>query len=246
MVNSNLVIMNGLGLEEGLESAVESARSDGANVFEIAPLLKPHPFSAASPETEDHSLNVGRGNGDEVSGSRGGYDPHVWLDMARTSEAAALLGEQFTAVTGDEKFTACGDQVAEDIMVVNTEITAVLGSVPEGRRVLVTDHDALGYFSERYGYEVVGVVIPGGSTLGQPSSEEVVALVETIKSKGVSTIFVNAAADTTLPEMVASEVGNVKIVPLYIDSVGGNDSPAVSYQEMMRINAARISSALKS
>lgn len=245
MVNADLVVINGLDLEEGLESAVESAQADGANVFAVAPQLDPIPFAAeshsdeAAAETPESAETQGEGE------AHSGDDPHVWLDMTRAATGATLIGEQLTAATGNAAFTECGAEVAEDITATNAEVSALLDTVPAGSRVLVTDHDAFGYFSKAYGYEVVGVVIPGGSTLGEPSSTELAALAATIQAEGVPAIFANTANPTALTDALAAEAGNVQVVPLYVGSVGDPGTPAATYQGMMRVNAERISAALK-
>ena len=237
MVNADLVVVNGLDLEEGLESAIESAQADGANVFAVAPELDPIPFAG-----EAHSDEESAGATEET---HSGDDPHVWLDMSRAATGATLIGEQLASATGNSKFAECGVEVADDITATNAEVTALLETVPADQRVLVTDHDAFGYFSKAYGYEVVGVVIPGGSTLGEPSSTELAALAATIQAEGVPAIFANTATGTKLTEALAAEAGNVEVVPLYVGSVGEAGTPAATYQGMMRVNAERISTALK-
>jgi zinc/manganese transport system substrate-binding protein len=269
MVNADLVVVNGLELEEGLESALESAEQDGANVYAVAPNLDPMPFGeaahshsdegteatdeAAKSEEEEHSHSGEEHShsGEEHSHSgeehsHSGDDPHVWLDMTRAASGAALIGQQLTEATGNEAFTTCGEEVAADIEATNAEVTALLESVPADKRILVTDHDAFGYFGTAYGYEIAGVVIPGGSTLGDPSSAELAELAATIKAEGVPAIFANVATPSTLTDALASEVGNVIVVPLFVGSVGEPGTPEASFQGMMLANAQRISDALNS
>ena len=193
--------------------------------------------AAGEPQAEGEAPS----EGEEHSGD----DPHVWLDMTRAATGATLIGEQLTAATGNAAYTECGTQVADDITATNAEVVALLDTVPADQRVLVTDHDAFGYFSTAYGYEVVGVVIPGGSTLGEPSSAELSALAATIQAEGVPAIFANTANTTQLTEALAGEAGNVQVVPLYVGSIGDPGTQAATYQGMMRVNAERIASALK-
>jgi len=120
-----------------------------------------------------------------------------------------------------------------------------LASVPEDQRVLVTDHDALGYLAERYDYDVVGVVIPGGSTLGDPNSRELAELVSTIEDQQVRAIFGDATVSPDLLLTLSEEVGGaIEVVELLVGSLGGPDSGAESYLEMMMTNATRIATAL--
>ena len=225
MVSADLVIANGLGLEEGLAQSIESARSDGATVFEVAPQLDPLPF----------------GDGD---GDHGSEDPHVWQDVTRAAKASGLIGAELTKATGNPDYAECGTLLQGELMTVNDEVAATLAKVPEDRRVLVTDHDALGYLAAAYGYTVAGTVIPGGSTLAEPSSAELAALAATVKEAGVPAIFANTANPQALIDALASEVGDIKVVDLYVDSLGAPGSGADTYQGMVRTNAQRISDAL--
>jgi zinc/manganese transport system substrate-binding protein len=106
----------------------------------------------------------------------------------------------------------------------------------------VTSHDALGYFADRYDFEVVGVIVTGGSTLAEPSAADLAALVDAIEDAGVRAIFTDAYNPTTLAEAVASEVeGDVAVVPLITGSL---TDEAESYVDMMRVNTQRIAEAL--
>jgi zinc/manganese transport system substrate-binding protein len=158
--------------------------------------------------------------------------------------AAELIGAEL-AVNGDESFASCGESVAGEIRATDVLVADTLSSVQEANRVLVTDHDALGYLAERYDFDVVGVVIPGGSTLGDANSSDLADLVATIQNEGVRAIFGNTAGSPALLETLAAEVGgDVQVVELFVGSLGGPGSGAESYAEMMTTNATRIASAL--
>lgn len=258
MAGADLVVVNGLGLEEGVLDAVENIEADGVSVLEIASLVDPLPFGDDhGDEKADKESHDDHGHEDEHSEEEnhsdeeshddhghGEFDPHFWFDMERMALAAELIGAKL-AENGDESFASCGESVAAEIRASEVLVAETLASVPEANRVLVTDHDALGYFAERYEYNVVGVVIPGGSTLGDPNSQELAALVSTIRSENVRAIFGNTADSPALLETLAGEVGgNVQVVELFVGSLGGPGSGAESYVLMMTTNATRIASAL--
>lgn len=240
MVGADLVIANGLDLEEGLEKSMESAQQDGANVFEVAPLLDPIPFGeeAEEHEGEEHSEEEGEEH------HHSGDDPHVWLDITRVASASALIGAELTEVTGNAAYTQCGADLQTALTTLNSEVAATLATVPEDGRILITDHDAFGYFAKAYGYTVAGVVIPGGSTLAEPSSAELAALTATVKDAGVAAVFANTANPQALTDALAAEVGDIAVVPLFVGSLGGPGSGAETYQDMMSTNAQLISDAL--
>ena len=223
MVEADLVIINGLGLEEGLTSALATAREDGAALLEVGPALNPQPFGSSSDS----------------------LDPHVWLDVSRMATAATAIGDELVKVTGDAAFGECGKKIASTLTATDSEVAAILDGVPAASRTLVTDHDAFGYFSRAYGFTVAGVVIPGGSTLAQPSSEELAALAGTVRTAGVKAIFANSANPTALIEALAKESGQqVAVVQLYVGSLGPAGSGADTYQGMMLTNAHLIADAL--
>ena len=232
MVRSTLVVVNGLGLEEGLQQSLEAAESDGARVLTIADKVDPIEFGGHSDEADGHD--------------HGSEDPHIWMDMNRMASAAVIIGEELAGVTGDDAYVACGTNVADDIRSAESEVRALLEAVPADKRILVTDHDALGYLADAYGYEVVGTVIPGGSTLGAPSSADLADLVATMRAENVTTIFSGVGNPAAVADAVAAELGDdIEVVALYEGSVGEPGSGAETYIEMMKANASLISSALQ-
>jgi zinc/manganese transport system substrate-binding protein len=246
LVSADLVVANGLGLEEGIEDALAAADADGATVLEVAPELDPLPFGEqdgahADEKADDHAEEKAAGEDD----AHGSLDPHVWQDVARMATAAELIGATLAEVSGDDAYATCGTQVHDELMEVDAQVRETLASVPADRRVLVTDHDALGYLADAYGYEVVGTVIPGGSTLAEPSSAELAALASVIEQRGVPAIFANTANPTALVDAVAGETGtDVAVVQLDVDSLGPQGSPTDTYVGMVTTNAQRIADAL--
>ena len=240
MVNADLVITNGLGLESGLRDALENAANDGANVMEVAALLNPIKFGSGGHDEEGHDEE---GHDDH---GHGDLDPHFWFDMNRMADAALLIGAELTQITGDEVYTTCAETTATQIQAAESDVRELLESVSVEKRILVTDHDALGYLAALYDYEVAGTVIPAGTTTASASSSDLAALVETIKAEDVNAIFANTAVPNDLADAVAAETGDdVSVVTLYIGSIGGPDSPAATYIDMMRSNASLIAQALQ-
>jgi len=270
IVGADVVIANGLGLEEGLADALSGAAADGAEVIEVAELVDPIEFGAGghshedeahedeahedeahedeAHEDEDHADEGDDHSHDEAKEDdhdHGSLDPHFWFDMNRMADAAVIIGDDL-AERGGPAYAECGQQVAEEIRAAEAEVAELLESVPADKRILITDHDALGYLADAYGYEVAGVVIPGGSTLAEPSSAELRELVETIQAEGVPAIFANTADPTTLADAVAAEAGeNVEVVVLYVGSLGEPGSGADTYVSMMLTDARLIAEALR-
>jgi zinc/manganese transport system substrate-binding protein len=256
MVSAQVVVANGLGLEAGLDDALENAASDGATVIEIAALVDPIPFGAGSHDdpSDEHGDEHGEehaedGHSDEAKEEdhdHGSEDPHFWFDMNRMATAAQIIGDELASDNG-QAYADCGAQVTDEIRAAEADVRALLESVPADQRILVTDHDALGYLADVYGYEVAGTVIPAGTTLAEPSSADLAELVKVMQDEGVRVIFANTADPTALSDAVAAEVGgDVQVVNLFVGSLGEPGSGAEDYISMMRTNAELISGALTS
>ena len=254
MVTAQVVIANGLGLEAGLDDALENAASDGATVIEIAEMVDPIPFGAGGHDDhgdehggEDHAHDETKEDAHaEDEHDHGSEDPHFWFDMNRMATAAQIIGDELAAQNG-QAYADCGAQIADEIRSAESDVRELLESVPTDQRILVTDHDALGYLADVYGYEVAGTVIPAGTTLAEPSSADLAELVKVMQNEGVRVIFANTADPSQLSDAVAAEVGgDVQVVQLYVGSLGEPGSGAEDYISMMRTNAELISSGLTS
>lgn len=236
MARAKLVVANGLGLEGGMASALANVKADGGRVYEVAPDVDPLAYADLE---ADHAGEAGT-----HSHEHGTYDPHVALDAGRMARAAENIGKQLTAATGDAKYTACGAEVGAEIARTDTQVKQILAAIPTERRVLITDHEAFNYFAQAYGFEVAGVVVPGGSTDAEPSSADIARIVAVVRAEGVPAIFSNAAVNPKLVEAVAREAGSVKVVPLHVGSVGAAGSGAETYRALMVSNAEAIAAAL--
>ena len=254
MTEADLVVVNGLGLEEGLEPVLDQVADDGVPVLRVAPELAPIPFAGGShdhtDEGDDHTdeddehVEEGDDHADEDGEA---LDPHVWMDPDRMTTAAYLVADAVAGATGldADELTASAAAFDEQLRAADEEVQALVATVPEERRVLVTNHDSLGYFAERYGFEVVGTVVPGGSTLAEPSAGELAELAEVVADAGVPAIFADATVDTALAESLAAESGaDVEVVTLYTGSLGPEGSGAETYVGLLTANAQRIAEAL--
>ncbi|RNE49535.1 metal ABC transporter substrate-binding protein [Corynebacterium alimapuense] len=194
----------------------------------------------------DHGTEVEEDHSDhDHDHDHGEYDPHFWLDASRMAVAAELIGQQVADSSGDDTWADCGIEVRDELDDLNAELIETLSVVPEQDRILVTDHDAFGYFAEAYDFDIIGVVVPGGSTEAEASSQELAELAGVISESGVPAIFSNTAVNQSVVEALAAEVGeDVQVVPLYVGSVGEEGSAAEDYQGMMRENSRLIVEAL--
>lgn len=222
---ADLVVANGLGLEEGMIDVLEAARGDGVTVLEVAPNVDPIPFS------------VGR--------ERGSPDPHFWFDPTRMAEAVDLIAASLEETDPGGNWTEAASRLHSEMEDLDAEVARIVAPVPADRRKLVTNHDALGYFAARYDFQIIATVIPAANTLAEPSAADLADLVETLKQENVRTIFAETSAPDTLARAVASELGeNVDVSTLYTGALGEPGSGADTYAGMIRTDAKTIADAL--
>ncbi len=156
-----------------------------------------------------------------------GDDPHWWQDPRN----AILAVEAIEHALGG-RATAYRERLAE----LDHAVAACMARVPARERKLVTTHDALGYYAERYGIEVIGAVIPSLSTRGQPSAGEVAALVRTIREENVTAIFAESSVNANVERAIARETGAVVGRALWADTLGPPGSSGVTYAASIAAN----------
>jgi len=227
---ADLVVVNGLGLEEGMGGVIRAASAEGATVVEAAAFITPLPIAPLT-----------------TSAGEQGWDPHLWTDPRRMADVVTGLGEALAAADPAcaPRWRAAAEEYRQELLDLDAGIEALVSGIPAERRKLVTNHQTLGYFADRYGFVVVGTIIPGGTTLAEPSPADLATLVETLRREGVRAVFAENTRPADLARTLAAELGEqVTVVALYTDSLGGPGSGAETYLGMMRTDAERIAAAL--
>lgn len=234
--SASLVVANGLGLEERLEGTLDAAKADGVTVYEVGPELDPLPMEE---ESGEHAEAEGEDHGE--------FDPHFWLDPDRMAMAAGLVATQLANATGLDAapFQERAARYAADAIAAGQEADAILAAVPADQRLLVTNHDALGYFARRFNLTVLGTVIPGGSTLAEPSAADISAIADALAATDVNAVFSENTVSPRLVEAVAAEVGrNIIVVELFTDSLGDPGSGADTYAGLITTDATLVANGL--
>ena len=175
----------------------------------------------------------------------GGDDPHIWFDPVKVAGAIPALSEALGAVAGldADAVSTCGDEYREELVSLDAEIQNILEPIPSQSRLLVTNHDALGYFANRYGFKLLGTVLPAGSTLGAANPSAMQELVKLIERTEVRAIFAESTSSSQDTEALGREAG-VNVVVLDTGSLGPAGSDSSTYVGFMRTNARKIADAL--
>lgn len=230
LASADAIIVNGGGFEEGLVSVVSGAASDGVPVLDAVELLA----EGAAHGEDDHDHDE---------------DAHFFTDPVAVAEVVDALADALPDAVPSidaDGLRQQGDDLVAELESLHDELEATLAVVPEDRRVLVTDHDVLGSFADRYDFEIIATVIPAGSTSDGVSGGALAELATLLRDTGVPAVFTEQTASTALSDTLASEVGDVDVVALYVESLGPGGSEADTYDAMMRLNAQRIADALGS
>jgi len=266
--DADLVVANGGGFEAGLVDVLAAAASDGVTVHEaistVATLRYGETSGDHGPEHDhddghddhddghdDHADEDGDGHegeaGDDHDHDHDGVDPHITTDPARVAAAARGILDAIVREVPEldtEAVRTRATAYLAELDAVDAEVEAVLASIPDDRRVLVTNHESLGYFADRYGFELVGAVIPSTSTADASNARDLADLEAVIEAEGVPAIFADTSSPAALAERLAADAGGVEVVALYTEALGDAGSGADTYLGMVRTNAERIATAL--
>jgi len=223
IADAGLILRNGIGLDNFLDDVIGgSAQEEVVTV------------------TQGITLQQG-------AGGEGGDDPHVWHDPENAKQMTFNIAEALSEA--DPANASYYDEHARSYAAVldNTDrqVQELIDSIPPENRKIVTNHDALGYFINRYGLEYVGAVIPSVTSGSQPSAGDIARLEDLIREEGVRAIFAEAELDSRVAEQISRDTG-VKIVDdLYADSLGPPGSGAETVDGMLLANARKIAEGLR-
>jgi zinc/manganese transport system substrate-binding protein len=227
ILDADLIVSNGLGLEEGLQQNLDAATGAGVRAITAGELIEPLEYSSGD--------------------AAGSPDPHFWTDPERMAEVVAGIAAELEKTEGIDAaaVAANGDEYITQLDDLDAEMTEVFAAIPSERRQLVTNHHVFGYLAARYDFTIIGAVIPGGTTLAAPSASDLEELVGAIETAGVSTIFADSSQPDRLVQVLADEASiDVDVVALFTESLGEPGGGADSYLQMMRSNTELIATGL--
>jgi len=171
-----------------------------------------------------------------------GEDPHWWQAPRNAVITTELVRDALVEADpdGDDGYRARASDYVATLEKLDREIAACIDRLAPEQRRLVTSHDALGYYADRYGLEVIGAVIPALTTQAQASAGETAELIDLIEQERVSAIIPEAGVSQSLEQAIADETGAEIGGELWADALGPEGSSGATYIEAMAANTREI------
>lgn len=240
LAGADVLVTNGVGLESWLEDAIEAAGFDGRRVVMADGVALRAGFDHDHGESgEEHTED----DGEE-------HDPHIWQDprnakiMVTNIEQAFTAADPQNATAYQANLTSYLGQLDE----LDSYVEGQIATIPEERRLLVTNHDSFGYYCDRYGLTYVGSIIPSFDTSAELSGAAIEEIVSRIRETGAPTVFSESSLPPKVAETIGAEAG-VRVIAgedsLYADTLGPEGSAGETYLKAMRHNTDVIVSALR-
>jgi ABC-type Zn uptake system ZnuABC Zn-binding protein ZnuA len=228
VADSDVLIVNGAGLESFLGRLLQNTGGQRQIVEASRGLSSRQP-------------------GEAGAGSTSEVDPHFWLDpvLAITYVENIRDGLIQADPAGKETYVRNADGYMAKLRDLDTWIADRVKQIPPDRRILVTNHEEFGYFADRYGFKIVGAIVPSVTTGASPSARELADLAEKIKASGAPAIFLEVGANAQLADQLARETGVEVVTGLFTHSLTPQDGKAPDYLQMMRQDTSVIVSALQ-
>ena len=230
--SADLIVENGLDLEEGLQEPIARAREDGVAVFTATD----HVAVREVEDGDDHADEDDHAE-DEEHG-HGAGDPHFWTDPSQAAAVVAALPAAVRSATGADISDPAGES-ATALRALDADIASRMSAIPAADRALVTGHESLGYLADRYGLDVVGTVTPSLSSQGQVSAAHLADLERAMEKAGVRVLFTESGVSDALAQAIRDETG-ATVVELGIETVPSDGSYTTYIEDL----SGRISSAL--
>ena len=247
MMSAAVIVANGANFEEGLLDILSTVEGDGVALFEAMSSVQALEFGSDDHDDHDKDDADHDDHDDHAGHNHTGSDPHFFTDPLQMIEVVeGLVGFLTANVDGldSDLLKSNADGYVAQLQKLHAEVDDLLGEIPSDKRVLVTNHEVFSYFAKRYDFKVVATVIPSSSTLDSASAKGLAELIEVIESYDVPAIFADVASSDVLASTLADEIGDIKVIDLYSESLGLEGSGAATYLDMIRTNSRLISEAL--
>jgi zinc/manganese transport system substrate-binding protein len=231
IAGADAIFQSGGELDEWLDELIENSGSDAPRVELIQAVETLPGDDAPAEEAHDHGESA---------------DPHWWQNPRNAIAAVAGIRDALSAADPDGRaaYEANARTYTERLRRLDRDVAACIDGIPPAQRKLVTTHDALRYYADRYGIEVIGALIPSRSTAAQPSAGDTQKLVDQIEREQVAAIFPESSINPKLERAVSRETGAEVGDALWADTLGPEDSDGATYVESIQANTAALTEGL--
>jgi ABC-type Zn uptake system ZnuABC Zn-binding protein ZnuA len=240
VADADVIFINGWGLEESVVPLLQEI-GRGVPIIAISANIVP--------------LTIGKNEVDHEEEERehqelSTVDPHVWFQIQHVIQWVENVEHVLIDLDPVNADTYSQNAAAyqADLAALAAYTDAQFAQIPQGRRVIVTNHDSFHYLADTYQFTLIGTIIPGVSTLAEPSANYLADLISKMNMQELCTIFTETTVNDTLAKTVAAELDNcdeVKIISLYTDSLSNVKSGHDSYIRMFRANVDAIVAGLR-
>jgi zinc/manganese transport system substrate-binding protein len=208
---ADLVVQNGLELEGGMLKTLQLARENGVKIFSASDYITIRHVGAGE--------GIPSGDPDQAIGAP---DPHLWTDPLNMKKVAAALSAELLRDFNLDVSARSAD-IQSRLDKLDAQISDIVATIPPAERKLVTGHESMGYFAQRYGFKLIGVIVPSLSSQAGVSAADLAALKQTIQSNQVKAVFAELGTSAAVANAIGSETG-VRVVQLTTHSLSADGS----------------------
>ena len=222
---SNVLVINGGGIETFIAPLLDNAGGSRLVITASAGLTSLPDPSGEHPEG----------------------DPHFWMDPNNVIRYVENIRDGLIEADpqGGQFYTDNATAYIVQLQALDAWIVDQVAKIPPDDRLLVTNHESLGYFAARYGFTMIGSIIPSVSSESAPTASQIAGLIDQIRASGARAIFMETGANTELANQISAETNVILVTNLYTASVSDSNGPAPTYLDMMKYNVNQIVNALK-
>ncbi|MGC4104733.1 MAG: zinc ABC transporter substrate-binding protein [Thermomicrobiales bacterium] len=240
IADANLIFEIGLGFETWLDDMVSASGTSATRVVVSEGITVRTLTEGEGHDHEHEEEHEGDGH------DHGDTDPHIWGNVQNSITACGTIA---TALGNGDLDMRATFQRAHDAYVgqlgkLDTWVKEQIGAVPADERRIVTSHDALGYYTDAYGIEIVGTILGLSTEEAEPSAQQIAELVDEIKSANVKAIFPENIENPQLLEAIANEAGVKVGATLYTDALGEPGSNGDTYIKMITWNTTALAAGM--
>ena len=248
VAEADIVFANGAGLEVFLDNLIESAgvSEKVVHVSEGIDFMMFEGEHEHEGEEHDHEAEGHEHDGEEEHQHQEGIDPHAWTDPNNVLVWVHNIEHELSEIDPDnaDTYATNAEKYEGELEDLDAWIREQVDQVPEENRKLVTDHTLFSYFAETYGFEQLGTLIPGYSSLAEPTAKDLAEIEDAIRELDVKAVFVGNTVNPSLAERVAEDTG-VQLIYVYTGSLSKAGGEADSYLAFMRYISSAFVDALK-